>query len=102
MPNTKNILDIKVLGTATSGHQMAVSLINEYLDLANIAHKLEEVTDVSVFINEGLESIPAVNVNGELISLKQNGAFNKSLRHALNTILKKKNYGDLEKFVCSK
>jgi len=47
MPNTKNILDIKVLGTATSGHQMAVSLINEYLDLANIAHKLEEVTDVS-------------------------------------------------------
>jgi len=65
MPNTKNILDIKVLGTATSGHQMAVSLINEYLDLANIAHKLEEVTDVSVFINEGLESIPAVNVNGE-------------------------------------
>lgn len=99
MPNTSEIIDIKVLGTATSGHQMAVCLIKEYMELANIPYNLQEVTDVSVFINQGLESIPSVNVNGELIPLKQNGAFNKSLRVALNTILRKQNYGEIDKFV---
>lgn len=99
MQNTKNILDVKVLGAATSAHQMAVSVIRDYLTRANISFNLEEVTDVSVFIEEELDEIPAVKVNGELLSLKHNGSFNKSLRSVLNTMLKKCNYGDMEKFV---
>lgn len=99
MPNTKEILNIKVLGTATSGHQMAVSQIREYLTRANIPFTLQEVTDIAMFIQQGLESIPSIKVDEELIALKHNGSFNKSLRMALNRILKKKNYGDLEKFV---
>ena len=99
MQNTKDKLDIKVLGTATSAHQMAVSVINDYLTKANISYDLEEVTDVSVFIEQDLEAIPAIKVNGEFLSLKQNGFFNKSLRNALNTMLKKCNYGDMEKFI---
>ena len=99
MPSTNDKLDIKVLGTATSGHQMVVKQIRDYLTKANIPFTLQEVTDISLFIQQGLESIPSINVDGELIALKKNGSFNKSLRMALNSILKKKDYGDLEKFL---
>lgn len=99
MPNTNNKLNVKVLGTATSGHQMAVTAINEFLTKANISFNLQEETDVAVFIKEGLESVPSINVNGVLIPLKQDGPFNRSLRSAINYMLKQENYGDLDKFV---
>lgn len=99
MQNTSNKIDVKVLGTATSAHQMAVSVIHDYLTKANVDFSLEEVTDVSVFIEQGLDSIPSVDVNGNLIALQQNGSFNKSLRSALNVMLKKVNYGEMEKFI---
>jgi len=99
MQNTNDILDVKVLGMATSAHQMAVSVIKDYLTKANVPYSLEEITDVSVFIEQELEEIPSVKVNGKLLSLKDNGSFNKSLRTALNVMLKKSNFGDMEKFI---
>lgn len=99
MPSINKDLNVKVLGTATSGHQMAVAVIDEFLRKANLTFDLQEETDVSVFIQEGLESIPSINVNGELIALKQDGSFNGSLRSAINYMLKQQEYGDMEKFV---
>ena len=99
MQSTSKRLKVKVLGTATSGHQMAVSVIDDFLTKANIPFDLKEETDVAVFIKEGLESIPSIDVNGDLIALKQNGSFNRSLRSAINKMLKLQNYGDMVKFV---
>lgn len=99
MPRTKEILDITVLGATTTAHQMAVSTINQYLRDAHIPFTLREETDVSVFIEEGVESIPAIKVGNQLLPLRQNGSFNRSLRDAVNTILRRYNYGSIPKIV---
>ena len=93
-------MDIKVYGTDTSGHQLVISLMRDILVKANIPFEISEVTDVSEFLNEGIESVPAIQLDrDEIYPLKSNGSFNSSLRSAINKILTTKNYGDLPKFL---
>lgn len=92
------ILDIKVYGTITSGQQMIVDTFKKFLSLAKIPFTLEEVHNVHVFIEKGIESVPAYQVNKkDIIPFRSNGLFNKSLRTAITSILDTKNFGELPK-----
>ena len=94
-----SVLDVKVLGTKSSSHQMVVTLLKEFLQKANIPFVLRQVDDVSVFLEEGLSSVPAIQASGKTYSLSDNGSFNKSLRDAIRNILKEENFGHIEKIV---
>ncbi len=92
MNNTKP-LQIKVLGSATSGQQMIISLIEKSLNKAELPHEIEEVTDISSLIESKLESVPAIQVNSDTYFLNNNGRFNQSFRKALSEILQKAEFG---------
>jgi nucleotide-binding universal stress UspA family protein len=94
-----SVLDVKVLGTKSSSHQMVVSLLKEFLQRARVPFVLKQVDDVSVFLKEGLSSVPAIQAAGKTYSLSDNGVFNKSLRDAVRNILKEVNFGEMEKIV---
>lgn len=95
----KHELNIKVFGTKTPGHQFVVTALEKYLSEAQIDHDIQEVTDVSAFLEAGIESIPAIKANDALFNLQHNGSFNKSLRHSLKEILKMKNFGTMKKVI---
>lgn len=89
-------LDIKVYGATTSGHQMIVDTISDVLSRGNIEHSLEVVSDISILLDRGIESVPAIQIgSGHPIGLKSNGSFAKSLRSALQKMLAIVDYGDL-------
>lgn len=91
-------MDIKVYGTDTSGHQLVMSILRDLLSKANIDHEIIEIKEISKFLDEGLESIPAIKMNdGPIIGLKTSGSFSQSLRDAVNKILSSENYGELSK-----
>ena len=93
-------MDITIYGTATSGHQMVVSIMSDILLRAHIPFSIREVTDVAVFLQKGLESVPAIQMDDQLIyGLKSNGSFSNSLRAALMRILSTENYGDLPQVI---
>ena len=92
-----NVLDIEVFGTKTPGHQFVVTALEKYLTDANINHKIHEVTDLTSFLDAGIDSIPAIRANDVVYSLRQNGSFNRSLRHSLKEILKMQSYGTMKK-----
>lgn len=93
-------MDITVYGTGTSGTQLVKATLEDFLNRAGIAFSLDEVHDVNEFMKMMIQSIPAVIVDGkEKYELKQNGAFNASLRHLVQKLLKKENYGTMPKII---
>ncbi len=92
-------LQIKILGTSTASQQMIVSVLHEFLKVAEISYEIIEETDVAVFIEEELVSVPAIQVNGKTISLPIDVTYSKGLRDAVNEVLKKVNYGNMIKIV---
>jgi len=95
----QNTTEIKVLGAGTSKHQMVTSVLREYLSKAEIPLDVNDYTDVDGFLKEGLESIPAIVYGKEVFNIGSNGTYNKSLRTAVTQILKKSNFGEIEKIV---
>jgi len=96
---SKEVKHIKVYGTTSAGHQLVVNVLKTYLDRSGVPYKLEEVTDISKFIEEGIESVPAIQYKENIMTLKDNGGFNNSLRQAVRAILKDVNFGTLPKVV---
>lgn len=79
---------------------MVVSILSDILLKAHIPFSIREITDVSVFLQKGVQSVPAIQMDDDLIyGLKSNGSFSNSLRTALMNILSTANYGDLPKIV---
>jgi len=95
----QNTTEIKVLGTGTSKHQMVTSVIKEYLAKAGISIPVNDYTDVDTFLKGGIDSIPAVLYNEQIYNIGSNGSFNSGLRKAVNAVLKRSNYGCIEKVV---
>lgn len=88
------MMNITIYGTMTSGHQMIVSTIKKYLDRALLPYHLQEVSDVQVFLQKSIDSVPAIQIDDQpIVSLKANGAFNQSLRKIIRTMLEKKDFG---------
>lgn len=93
-------MDIKVYGTETSGHHLVISIISDIMHKAQIPFKISEINDITEFLIQGIESVPAIQINDKKIyPLKSNGSFNSSLRTAINKILSTSNYGELPKFL---
>lgn len=93
-------MNIKVYGTDTSGHQLVLATISDFLQKAQISFQISEVTDVSTFLAQGVESVPAIQMNDDkIIGLKSKESFSKSLRFAINQILATENYGRFPKFL---
>lgn len=86
-------MDVTVFGTGTSGHQYVSSTIRKYVEKAGLDIHVVESTKVSDFLENKISSVPAIKYKDEVITLKSNGSFNKSLRDAVKSILKKSNYG---------
>lgn len=73
---------------------MIVSTIKKYLDRAMLPYQLNEVSDVQVFLQKSIDSVPAIQIDDQpIVSLKDNGAFNQSLRKIIRTMLEKKDFG---------
>lgn len=90
---------IEVLGTKTAGHQFVVTALEKYFTDAGIQHEITEITDLSSFLDAGIDSIPAIRVNDTVFSLHQNGSFNRSLRQSLTEILKMYDFGVMKKVI---
>lgn len=95
----QSTIEIKVLGTGSSKHQMVTTVLKEYLNKAGLFIPINDYTDVDLFLKEGIESIPAVVYNDQVFKIGGNGNFNTSLREVVNAILKDSNYGQIEKIV---
>lgn len=100
MPNTtKEKLDITILGTGSSSYQMVSYVIQKFMDSAGIPYDLIEETDIASFLERSLTSVPSIYIDGEYLPIQSNGSFNKSLRKAVKHILKKQNFGNMEKII---
>lgn len=89
-------MDINVYGTGTSGHQMIVQVIEDFLSKAKIKYNLREITDVNMFLASSLESIPAVQIDDlDPVSIGQDQLFNSKLRSFIKNLLKSCDYGKL-------
>lgn len=100
MQNTsRDKAEITVLGTGSSSHQMVSFIIKKFMEKARIPFDLKEDTDVASFLEKGLSSVPCVHFDGDYLPVYSNGQFNKSLRKAIKHILKKQNFGDMEKII---
>ena len=86
-------MEVIVFGTGTSGHQYVSSTLKKYVAKAGLDIQVNESTKISDFLEHKISSVPAIKFDDEIITLKSNGSFNKSLRDAVKTILKKSNYG---------
>ncbi|MBK9734564.1 MAG: universal stress protein [Saprospiraceae bacterium] len=94
------MLNIKIYGPGTSSYQLVKSKLTDALDHAHIEYTLKEVQEISTFINDGVVSVPAIKVDEKyLFEIKPNGAFNQSLRDAVQSILKMSSYGALTKII---
>ncbi len=100
MQNTnKNLTEITVLGTGSSSHQMVSYIIRKFMTGAGIPFDLKEETDIATFLQRSLVSVPCIYIDGEYIPVTSNGDFNKSLRKAIKHILKKQNFGNMDKII---
>ena len=100
MQNTIRVkMEITVLGTGSSSHQMVSYFIKEYLNDAEIPFVLNEVTDIATFLQRKIESVPCIQVGDEFFPVQSNGDFNSSLRKAIKHILKRQNFGNMDKII---
>lgn len=94
------MLDIKIYGTGTPGYQLAKSKLVDFLHHADMDFEMHEITKISDIIHDNISSVPAVKVNDDfLYEMKPNGNYNKSLREAIQSILKMDNYGKMVKII---
>lgn len=94
-------MKIKVYGTGTSAHQMVVQMIHEFMLRANVPYSLEEFKEVDMFIKNGIEAIPSVQIGDNLpmVISTSNAEFNHSLRKVIQTILASVDYGELPQYL---
>ncbi|MDF1697994.1 MAG: universal stress protein [Saprospiraceae bacterium] len=94
-----DLMEITVLGTGSSSHQMVSFAIKKFLNSAEIPFVLKEETDIATFLQRELVSVPCVQIGDEFLPVQSNGNFNKSLRVAIKHILKKQNFGNMKKII---
>lgn len=93
-------MDITIYGTGTSGTELIKSVLETFLNQAGIDFNMKEVNDVNEFMEKKIQSVPAVMVDdSELYVLKENGRFTESLRNLIQSILKKEDYGTMNKII---
>lgn len=56
---------IRIFGVGTSSHQYLTGLITQGLQNRSCQYMIEDIYDVDQFISKGIESIPAITVNGD-------------------------------------
>lgn len=94
------MIEIKIYGTGTPSYQLVKSKLIESLQIASIEYELEEVTHITDIIKDNIDHVPAIKVNSDLLlDIKANGQYNKSLRDAIQKILKIENYGIMTKII---
>ena len=93
------MINIKLYGTGTSGHQLAKVILTKYLSDASIKYQIIDISNIKEIIDDQIESVPSLNVNGKLFEIKQNGRYSSSLRDAIQQILKMDNYGKMTKMI---
>jgi len=100
MPSTiKDMTEITVLGTDSSNHQMVAYIIRKFMEDAKIPFELNEETDIASFLQRHLVSVPCIYIDDEYLPVQSNGNFNQSLRKAIKHILKKQNFGNMDKII---
>ena len=92
-------MNIRIFGTPTSGQQLLLEILEKYLSKAKLPFTIKEETDISVFIDEGIESVPAIEIDGKKIYIDRNDSYNMTLRKMIMAVLKKYNYGMLQKVI---
>jgi len=94
------MIDIKIYGTGTPSYQLAKTKVLERLSGAGLEYHLEEITKITDIMHDNIESVPALKVNDKLLfEIKPNGSYNRSLREAIQNILKIDNYGKMTKIL---
>ena len=94
------MIDIKIYGTGSSGHQLAKEKLSKCLDVAGIEYHLKDITNIQEIMEDQIDYVPSVKVNeSRLFELKQNGQYSRSLREAIQKILQIENYGKMTKII---
>lgn len=79
---------IRIYGVGTSSHQYLTSLITQGLKDRSLQFSIEDIYDVDQFISKGIESIPAISVNGDgvLFQFKDFDSLEQLARAVINHI----------------
>ncbi len=94
------MINIKIYGTGTSGHQLAKVKLIKCLSDASLDYQIREITNIRKIMDDQIVYVPSFKVNDEsLFEIKQNGRYSASLREAIQQILKIYNYGKMTKII---
>lgn len=94
------MINIKIYGTGTPSYQLAKTKVTERLSDAGLEYHLEEITKIQDIMHDNIDSVPALKVDDKLLfEIKPNGSYNRSLREAIQNILKIDNYGKMIKII---
>ncbi|MBK8516398.1 MAG: universal stress protein [Saprospiraceae bacterium] len=94
------MIDIKIYGTGTSGHQLAKMKLTKCLSDAALDFHITDISNIKEIMDDQIEYVPCIKVNDDnLFEIKQNGRYSASLRDVIQKILKIDNYGKMTKIL---
>jgi nucleotide-binding universal stress UspA family protein len=94
------MIELAVYGAGTSSHEYIRQKLDSILSMAGVSYKLKDIRDVNDFIAHGIQSIPAIKINGyDPISIKLDANYHKNLRQLIQTILIESKYGNMKKIL---
>ncbi|MDA9774205.1 universal stress protein [Saprospiraceae bacterium] len=92
-----NILNIKIFGTETSAQNLIIDEMTKQLKLADLSFVIRIESDVTIFLKEGIESVPAIQFDeGPIVPFRSNGHFFKSLRKNITEVLASRKFGSMQ------
>lgn len=95
-----NLIDVKVFGAKSGNQEMLINNIKSYFEQAEIPYVLIEETEATIFVEKGIDSQLAVQLNSqEIIPISMNGAGLNKLRKSMTAILTKNNFGKMSKVI---
>jgi len=90
------MINLKVYGKPSSAYEYMKNIIRNSAENAGIQLNLEEFTDTESFIENKVMSIPAYQLNGEIVEKGQQ-RINDFINKLQLEVLKKENFGNMKK-----
>lgn len=82
-------MQVNLFGTDSSGFEKASNIIDGLLSDAGIAYQVHKIHDISIFLEKGIESIPAVQVDGgSIVSLCHEEDMNSCIKKIIEPHIK--------------
>ena len=94
------MVHIKLYGTPSSTYNYVKMIMEKQAKKANVELEIEEISSTEQFMQDEIQSIPAVKVNGTFnLSYHQGADLNKFVQTLTTKLLKKEDFGIMNKFI---